>query len=206
MKTTKYPPSFFSQYRKYLESPEVKRQHRRVFEAFRAMAELELSRWSVVDLGCGTCEFGRYVMDQGLGSYVGVDLDLSNADHSVAIALIEGDYNNLSAQDNAFVSTSNVFVSLFSTEVHCSFKERYALYERLFQNGMEAALVAGFVYNAHPNEAEVMENFGESHYQSVEPLRLITSSFEEIRLECKVPAGMFESEFVEVWKILLRRK
>jgi hypothetical protein len=191
-----YKDDFFTAYRKYLEIPEVKAGHNRIFDIFMHIANCNGGIY-VNDFGCGTCEFGRYLRDyRSLIRYTGFDLDISRADlgNDPRCNVQVGNYNMVLPDGGALV------VSLFATEIHKSLSDREALYDKWQASGVRHILVGGFYYDNFSRDVQYTEPVtGLTIYQTPVWASLRPG---ELRLTQQVPAGMFTEPFTEVWRIL----
>jgi len=192
-----YQPDFFAAYRKYLDDPAVKATHARMFKIFDDHFVCG-SMNRVVDLGCGTCEFARYMDEQEwMNSYHGFDLDISRADvdniDNVSITLKEADFTT-----GDVIEPHDMFVSLFASEIILPWDEHEKLYDKWFEKGASIGLVAGFHYLHCPHFPQVTEKTGYTVYQTTpsSPMR------SELRMCQQVPPGMFVDPFVEVWRVI----
>jgi hypothetical protein len=194
-----YDKNFYINYREYLKIPEVKSSHTNIFRLFDEIVGLADQ---VVDLGCATCEYGQYLKSEGSVHYIGIDLQIVNLDSEIKV--IQGNY--LDEAFDAIYSESKVFVSLFSTEINYSTKERYKLYDRFFEKfpNIKCGMVSGFFYKKASNEEKYKEVVGHEVYQSVDK-QTIHKDYYELRMHNEVPPGFFKDEFVEVWKFFIRK-
>lgn len=187
--------NFYDSYREYLQLPEVRRSHDGIFREWLENCDIQ----SVVDLGCGTCEFAEAARGSGV-SYTGLDLQDEQipdiVKNSPRHCFVKGDY-----RETINGVCGDAFVSLFATEIHLPFADRERFYERLFRsNGFRYGLVSGFIYNHRPQDASFHEvTTGFTVYQSVQP-PAINDTFVEWRLVNPVPPGFFKEPFVEIWK------
>lgn len=194
---------FYKPYEEYLQTDGVIEEHYRIFSLFSNVVGKGMQ---VADLGCATCEFGKWLeRSSSFKSYTGIDLNEACQTGRWPTNVLIGDY-----RDKAFdglYSECNVFVSIFSTECHLSADEKYALYERMFSfPHMEFGLVAGFVYDSRPNDEKIQERIGFDVFQTIEsPWDYRSEMFDEFRHLTRVPPGMFGDPFTEVWKIMVRR-
>jgi SAM-dependent methyltransferase len=194
-----YDKDFYEAYRHYLEEPVVRKNHNFAFRVLAGLVEPYYPK--VLDLGCGTGEYGRY--DTIHKEYAGIDVK----DPGVAGWFCQGDYMQLDFLDS-LPFEPNCFVSLFSTECCYPPEVRYPFYERLFAEfpTIRHGMVAGFFYRSKPDQRSVMETGGIHSYQTIEdPADYISDEFIELRVHLNTPSAMFGPDVVEVWKFFLRR-
>lgn len=198
----KYEDStFFDRYREYLKIPEVRAKHDQIFDIFTGVYNrryIHAFLPNVIDMGCGTGEFGRYVRDKGsfdYGNYVGVDLDVSRLDVLGAVGIAD-DYLK-----HQMGGQHEIAVSLFATEIHLSFSERHFLYKRWFDEGIKAILVSGIQYLSSPDDKTYTEaTTGITIHQTT---RTDPVALNEMRIIQHIPSGFFVEQYLEVWRILL---
>ena len=154
----------------------------------------------MVDLGCALGEYSRY---GSYDRYVGVDIN----DTGRVKPFVKADYTDLGFV-HRLPFMPNAFVSLFSIEPMFPPRERYALYNALFERvpSIEYALVGGFFYDGRRMQEMVTETGGLMSYQTIEdPSEYRSKNFSERRIYLYTPSQMFGRDVVEVWKILARR-
>lgn len=194
-----YEDSFFTSYRRYLDDPRVQTTHRDIFNLFAIQCPLIHLGGLVVDFGCGTAEFGRYLYDANPSiatypDYVGIDLDISRVDCPGGNFEV-ADYTNYQIPPDTIAA-----VSLFATEIHLPLDQREALYDKWLSAGVGAILVSGFYYLYCPNANTMREeSTGITVFQT--PLSTPLRSG-EYRITTTIPPGMFVDPFIEVWRLI----
>ena len=189
--------NFFNAYKMELSSGVVRDTHDEIFTDFGRLVGDDLN---IVDLGCGSCEFHTYAKYEH-NLYFGIDLHHIEPEMPVA----QGTFNDVMTINLPFDPTG--FVSLFSTELKLSAKERYKLYEAMFRKfpNLRAGMVSGIYHLGMENEEMTLESHGIRDFQTNEHPRDVRSDvFQEYRTYRHVPSKLFGPNVIEVWKFLLR--
>lgn len=189
-----YTDEFYKQYNDYLKEPLVRMIHNKMFHIFTA-GRIPLR---ILDLGCGLGEYYHYY-GKGCADYYGVDKNNCGSHCSDVL-----DYTT----DKLLLPFEpNGFISLFSAECCLDSKQKYTLYDKIFDDfpSIRTGLVSGFFYQRQREQLTVSEAGGIVSYQSIEDAsRFISSKFLEFRLHVNVPSAMFGPDVVEVWKLLMK--
>lgn len=197
-----YNQEFFTEYKNYLQEPLVRNVHNWMFRIFEDTFPQWKCPFNIIDFGCGQCcEYHNYGQVSG---YVGLDLDPIRRP-----TMYQCDYTKVSSDEIKRFATFPLhgFVSLFSTECCMAAPEKYAFYDKVFDEyEMQTGLVSGFYYKNRIKEEKVSETGGIVSYQTIEAQKdYIPKRFIEMRTCVNVPSKMFGPDVVEVWKLLIRK-
>jgi hypothetical protein len=196
-----YNQEFFSEYKNYLQEPQVRKTHDTMFRLFCDIFPQWKYPLNVMDLGCGQCcEYH----DRGWHSgYIGLDLDPIRRP-----TMMQCDYTKVSLDEVKLFAVFPVhaFVSLFSTECCMHPVDKYAFYRKLFrETDVQMGLVSGFYYKNRIKQEQVEETGEIVSYQTIEPQQdYQCPEFIELRSYFNVPSKMFGPDVVEVWKVLIK--
>lgn len=201
--------NFYSAYEKQLQDRFVRAVHDNVFYTYRRLHYLNRPM-RTIDLGCATCEFGRY--SKPIHDYVGIDLA---EDLKSEFKIIKADFRE-PLPAIGFEPTS--FVSLFAAELYLLDYERNELYNRMFSTypTIYSALISGIYYKGREKESSIQEpcqynidgqiistNF--TIQQTIQQ-PIYNKLYDEYRYTKEVPYQMFGPGVIEVWKFLIRRE
>ena len=203
---------FYKLYIDYLREPVVCDAHIKIIEAM-ASFDPDMKFGDIVDLGCGKSNEFYYRSHREMSSYIGIDLNAEcdgvyRAQKQTFIA----NYRDLDTVQNIIYKTgfydTDVFVSLFSTEITADYKTNLEFYNNIFNKfNNSSILVSGFYYSSKKYKNPIKENGGLLSFQTLEPIEAQESGwFTQIRIEIPVPSQLFGKDVVEVWKLLQRKR
>ncbi len=112
------------------------------YEVFARM----LKDQRIVDLGCGDCEFARWMKEFYLdNSYLGIDTDITKAKlpSRINCSLRAGDYKDWT------LSKGDAFVCLMRSECEMPMAQREEFYEKWFLQGASIGLVTGVYHHGY---------------------------------------------------------
>ena len=197
-----YNTSFFDEYKNYLLEPIVRNVHNWMFRIFEDTFPQWKYPFNIIDFGCGQC--CEYLQHGQSSGYMGLDLNPLDGEDMICC-----DYTKITSKDVKKFAGFPIhgFVSLFSTECCMSTTDKYAFYDKLFQEYyMQTGLVSGFYYKNRIQEEKVSETGGIVSYQTIEHQKDYPGKhFIEMRTYIDVPSKMFGPDVVEVWKLLIRK-
>ncbi|HUZ92878.1 MAG TPA: hypothetical protein VNG29_02670 [Candidatus Paceibacterota bacterium] len=202
-----YDAAFYEQYRAYINEPQVRRNHDRMFRLFAQIMFPELP--AVMDLGAHE-SVGEYAIKDKLhADYTGIDIHNTNGGitHGFRrMSFLRADYMDLDFTGRLSFEP-NAFISLFSVEPSYSPAVRYGFYNRLFAkfSSVRWGLASGFFYESRRAAESVSETGDIVSYQTIEdPSLHLSPLFTELRVHLRTPSRMFGNDVIEAWKIFIR--
>ena len=193
---------FWAQYRRYKR--ETLPAHDALWAACFGFLNTRVNFFyhKVVDLGAGPDALREESLSLNPSRHLNpsrrfaIDPLLPNGSYTMSAS-----YDDLRTQQPLILPIFGALVtSFFSADVVQSKEDASAVYKRMFDRGVRAAVTSGFYYEGR-DENPIKEAGGLTSYQTL--FGPEEDPFEVFRCVAKVPSTLFGTDVFEVWRVLL---